>query len=316
MTHYHMKTILGSMTFGDQVDQPTALAMIDTFKAATHVEIDTAYVYCDGKTEALLGALNNDGQLAGTTLATKVNPKVGGLGKASVDKQFGESLQRLNTTAVDLLYLHQPDPDTPIEDTLAAVNEHHAAGRFSRLGLSNYAAWQVADILRLCEREGYVRPTVYQGMYNALTRDVERELFKCLSHFNIAFYVYNPLAGGMLSGKHRSQSELPQLGRFSTNVEYQNRYWKQDYFDAISKFTDVCRSESIAPSAAALRWLVHHSDLSAAKGDGVIIGASQLPHFESNLAAVAGGPLPDTIVAALDEGWELSRADCIKYFRP
>ncbi len=311
-----MKTILGSMTFGDQVDQDNALAMIDAFKAAGHTEIDSAYVYCGGKTESLLGALNQQKHLDSTALATKVNPKAGGLGKASIDKQFATSLERLDANSVDLLYLHQPDLDTPIEQTLEAINEHQQAGRFKRLGLSNYAAWQVADIVRLCEREGFVQPTVYQGMYNALTRDVERELFKCLSNFNIAFYVYNPLAGGMLSGKHHNQGQFPEEGRFSTNTEYQNRYWKSDYFQAIDQFVKACQAESVEPSAAALRWLAHHSDLSADKGDGIILGASKMQHFESNLQSVAAGPLPDAIVDALDAGWELSRADCIKYFRP
>lgn len=311
-----MKTILGSMTFSDQVNQPDALAMIDAFKAAGHTEIDTAYVYCGGNTETLLGELNREGQLDNTLLATKVNPKAGGLGKASIDKQFATSLQRLNTEAVDLLYLHQPDLDTPIEHTLEAIHQHHIDGKFKRLGLSNYAAWQVADIYRLCEREGYVKPSVYQGMYNALTRDVERELFKCLSQFDISFYVYNPLAGGMLSGKHQSHSQLPDEGRFSTNTEYQNRYWKQDYFKAIEQFTRACHSEGIEPAAAALRWLTHHSQLNAAKGDAIILGASKMHHFQSNLAAVADGTLPQPIIDALDQGWELSRADCIKYFRP
>lgn len=311
-----MKTILGSMTFSDQVNQQNSLAMIDAFKAAGHNEIDTAYVYCDGGTEELLGIFNKNGQLSGTAIATKVNPKVGGLGKASVDQQFTRSLERMNAGSVDLLYLHQPDLDTPIEHTLEAINEHHTAGRFQRLGLSNYAAWQVSDIVRLCEKYSFVKPTVYQGMYNALTRDVERELFKCLSHFDIAFYVYNPLAGGMLSGKHRDQAMLPAEGRFSTNQEYQNRYWQQHYFAALEKFIGACETEAIQPSSAALRWLVHHSDLNSDKGDGIILGASKLEHFESNLAAVTEGPLPDTIVGVLDEGWELSRADCIKYFRP
>lgn len=309
-----MKIILGSMTFGDQVDQPGAKQMISSFTAAGHREVDSAYVYCGGKTETLLGEIKQD--LGNCAVATKVNPKEGGLGKASIDKQFATSLERLEMNNADLLYLHQPDLDTPIETSLAAINEHHAAGRISRFGLSNYAAWQVADIVRICEREGFITPTVYQGMYNALTRDVERELFLCLANFNIAFYVYNPLAGGMLTGKHSNQAKLPPEGRFSTNTEYQNRYWKEDYFEAIENFTAACKTEKIEPAAAALRWLVHHSALQTSKGDGIILGASNPAHFDSNLTATTAGPLPEKIIAALDAGWELSRADCIKYFRP
>ena len=311
-----MNIILGSMTFADQVNQHDALAMINAFKSAGFNEIDTAYVYVNGKTENLLGELQQKSQLDNCRLATKVNPRDTGLGKASIDNQFTTSLKRLGVDAVDLLYLHQPDPDTPIEDSLAAINEHHKAGRFKRFGLSNYAAWQVADIYRICEREGYPLPTVYQGMYNALTRDVERELLLCLKEFDIAFYVYNPLAGGVLSGKHNSHSTLPDEGRFSTNRDYQKRYWKEDYFKAIDTFVEVCNDENIPPYAAALRWLIHHSALDNRKSDAVILGASKIEHFQCNLAAVTEGKLPQNIVDALDKGWEICRSDCIKYFRP
>ena len=311
-----MKTILGSMTFADQVNRQDAATMIRAFQEAGHNEIDTAYVYVNGKTESLLGELQQEHQLDNCLLATKVNPKDTGLGKASIDKQFTTSLQRLAVDDVDLLYLHQPDLDTPIEGSLAAVNEHHTAGRFKRFGLSNYAAWQVVDIYRICEREGYPLPVVYQGMYNALTRDVERELLLCLNEFDIAFYTYNPLAGGMLSGKHTSLSTLPPEGRFSTNTEYQKRYWKKDYFKAIDAFVSACNDESIAPSAAALRWLVHHSDLNVQKSDAVILGASNIKHLSANLAAMTEGELPQSVLDALDRGWEISKADCIKYFRP
>lgn len=311
-----MKAILGTMTFGDQVDHDTATGMVESFRGAGHSELDTAYVYCAGATEKLLGDLRMGGVLEGCEIATKVNPKEGGLTPGSVDHQFSVSLQRMSVDAVDLLYLHQPDPDTPIAETLQAVDKHYQAGRFKRFGLSNYAAWQVAEIAGLCEQHGYVRPTVYQGMYNALTRDVERELFLCLKNFNIAFYVYNPLAGGMLTGKHTNVADTPPDGRFSGNVEYQNRYWTRDYFAAVDEFKTVCDSEGIEPPAAALRWLVHHSDLDSEKGDAIILGASSRQHFESNLVAMSQGALPNKIVDTLDKGWEAARPGCIKYFRP
>ncbi len=311
-----MKIVLGSMTFADQVDQQDASVMINAFKKAGFNELDTAYMYVSGNTERLLGKLEKQRRLDDCLLATKVNPRDSGLGKTSIDKQFTTSLERLCVDKVDLLYLHMPDLDTPIEESLAAINEHYLAGRFKRFGVSNYAAWQVADIYRICEREGYPLPTVYQGMYNALTRDVERELLLCLNEFNIAFYVYNPLAGGMLSGKHTSLSALPDEGRFSVNKEYQKRYWKKDYFKAIDRFVNACKDENIAPSTAALRWLVHHSALDNQKSDAVILGASKVEHFNANLTAVTQGELPQSIINALDEGWEISRVDCIKYFRP
>ncbi len=311
-----MKAILGTMTFASQVDKETSAQMIDGFRATGFDELDSAYVYNGGDTENLLGQLNDKGHLNGCNLATKVNPNAGGLSPESVDKQFSTSLQRMGLQSVDLLYLHQPDLDTPILETLEAIQRHFDAGRFKRFGLSNYAAWQVAEIAQLCEQHGFVKPTVYQGMYNALTRDVERELFLCLKHFDIAFYVYNPLAGGILTGKHGNVGDTPAAGRFSGNAEYQTRYWKDDYFNAVDAFKAACENESIAPSNAALRWLAHHSDLDQDKGDGVIVGASSLQHFNDNMGALKAGSLPQAVVDALDYGWNTARPNCIKYFRP
>lgn len=313
-----MKPVLGTMTFADQVDKPTAAAMIQVFKSAGYHELDTAFVYQNGATEILLGELQADGLLENCLVAGKINPKnEHGLKPAAIDHQLTTSLSRLNLDSLDLLYLHQPDLDTPVEESLAALFRHYQAGKFKRFGLSNYAAWQVAEIAELCQRNGWMEPVVYQGMYNALTRDVERELFSCLRNYGMEFYIYNPLAGGLLSGKHAGYEQRPDGGRFGSNVEYQGRYWKEENFSAVQRFVDVCQTHQLKPAAAALQWLVHHSALASSTNQhGVILGASQLAHFESNLAACAAGPLPEAVVAALDEGWESVRATCIKYFRP
>ncbi len=315
-----MHPILGTMTFSDQVDQDTSAAMVSAFTRAGHDQVDTAHVYNDGKTEELLGQLNNEQLLVGTNIATKVNPSKGGLGAESVDRQFTVSLERLGEKQVDLLYLHMPDLDTPIEKTLAAVFKHYEAGRFKRFGLSNYAAWQVAEIAEMCSKNGWMRPEVYQGMYNAYTRDVERELFPCLKNYNIAFYAYNPLAGGMLTGKHRKFDAEPEAGRFVSFGFYKDRYWKEDYFDQVKSFVDACRAQSIEPAAAALRWLVHHSgiasDAAQQNEHGVILGASSMAQLQQNLQAVSAPALPERIVETLDAGWESVRPACIKYFRP
>lgn len=315
-----MHPILGTMTFSDQVDQDTSAAMVNAFTKAGYDQLDTAHVYNDGKTEQLLGVLNGEQVLDGTAVATKVNPKEGGLGAASVNRQFTLSLERLGETQVDLLYLHMPDLDTPIEQTLAAVFEHYQAGRFKRFGLSNYASWQVAEIAEMCDKNGWMRPAVYQGMYNAYTRDVERELFPCLRNYGIAFYAYNPLAGGILTGKHQAFDAQPEAGRFVSFGFYKDRYWKQDYFDQVQSFVKACKGESIEPVAAALRWLVHHSAIAdggaVGSENGMILGASSISQLQQNLQAVTAGALPQRIVDTLDSGWELVRPACIKYFRP
>lgn len=318
-----MKTILGTMTFSDQVDREGTVSMINAFRQEGYHELDTAFVYNKGKTEELLGDVAQDGILDGTVMAGKINPAGGGLTPTAVDHQLTTSLARLGRDKLDLLYLHSPDLDTPIETTLAAVHKHYEAGRFTHFGLSNYAAWQVAEIVELCKTHGWTQPTVYQGMYNGLTRDVENELFPCLTHYGIAFYVYNPLAGGMLSGKHQSFEAAPPDGRFTVNTSYIERYWKQSYFDVINQWADVCREHSIKPAAAALRWLRHHSKLAATdleqggkQAHGVLLGASSSEHLEQNLQACREGKLPQPVVDALDEGWETVRPSCMKYWRP
>lgn len=320
--------ILGTMTFSGQVDADTATAMINAFRQAGHTALDTAHVYNKGGTETLLGELNTQGVLAGTQMAGKANPsQPGGLSPESVRRQLEVSLQRLNMESLDLFYLHSPDLNVPIHESLQAVADLHNEGRFKRFGLSNYAAWQVAEISEICRAEGWIMPSVYQGMYNALTRDVERELFPCLRNYGMAFYAYNPLAGGLLSGKHRSADEVPSGGRFADFDGYQSRYWKPEYFEVINRLSTQCRAEGIEPAAAALRWLCHHSALVGPAPDTVavatrdtphalIIGASSMRHFEQNLQATAAGPLPATLTEALNEGWEEVKPACIKYFRP
>ena len=312
-----MKVILGTMTIGDQVDSSGARTMIEEFRSAGCTELDTAYKYCEGGTEKILGEILDPSARGDWYLATKANPwDSGGLKSESVFKQLEESLARMKTDYVDLLYLHAPDLNTPIEETLGACQELHQAGKVRALGLSNYASWQVAEAVHMSEAKGWIRPTVYQGMYNALTRDVERELLPCLGNYGLSFYVYNPLAGGMLTGKHNSYSEEPAEGRFRGNDMYLDRYWKPDYFEAIGRLTEACRQSDISPAAAALRWLVNHSFLSAEKGDGIILGASKVGHLAENLASCAQGSLPPAVVETFDSVWEIVSPACPKYFRP
>lgn len=312
-----MKTILGTMTFGEQVDAAGAKTLLERFAAAGGDEIDTAHQYCEGRTETLLGELLDRELRARLAVATKVNPwNDDGLEPASVRRQFDASLARLKAERVDLLYLHAPDLDTPVARTLEACHELHAAGRFAEFGLSNYAAWQVAEVVELCRRHGWMEPVVYQGMYNALTRDVERELFPCLRNYGIRFYAYNPLAGGLLTGKYRDLEALPDRGRFTEKTHYRERYWKREYFDVLRTLDDACRDCELTPTEVALGWLVNHSRLEADSGDGIILGVSRLEHLEANLAASRTPALDPAIVEILDRGWEIIKPDCFRYFRP
>ncbi len=239
-----------------------------------------------------------------------------GLQPQQVKRQMAQTLERLGRDSVDLLYLHSPDLDTPIERTLEACFELYQQGHFRDFGLSNYASWQVAEIVELCRGQGWMQPRVYQGMYNALTRDVERELFPCLRNYGMSFYAYNPLAGGLLTGRYTSAKNLPKEGRFVDRDNYLERYWKQEYFDALQALFEACAAHGIDPVKAAFSWLVNHSLLDAGEGDGIILGVSSMAHLQANLAACEQPPLADEIVELFERGWQLVKADCFRYFRP
>jgi len=316
-----MKVVLGTMTMGNQADPDSASRMLDHFVDAGFDELDTAYVYNEGKTETILGDL-----LPGKTwsdkitIAGKANPKgPARLTAKGIKTQLDTSLERVKRSHFDIFYLHSPDLETPIDETLAAIDEAHQAGKISRLGLSNYAAWQVAQIVERCEKNGWLKPSCYQGMYNAITRDVERELFLCLADYKLAFYAYNPLAGGLLTGKYQSTESLPENGRFSYHAGYPERYWKDENHQAVARVRDICKQHEMPVVNAALGWMMHHSPLATtykAVEHAVILGASRIEQLEQNIVACKQGPLPDEIVNALDEAWAQTRPSCIKYFRP
>jgi len=163
------------------------------------------------------------------------------------------------------------------------------------------------------------KPVCYQGMYNAITRDVEKELFPCLKDYALAFYVYNPLAGGLLTGKYLRTTELPTNGRFSFHKGYPERYWKDSNMQGVSLVAEACQQENVTVAAAALRWLIHHSPLNDWKPTmehAVVLGASTLEQLQENLSACAAGPLSAAITDQFEQAWKKSEPFCIKYFRP
>jgi aflatoxin B1 aldehyde reductase len=313
----NMKQILGTMTFGDQVDQDTAQSMLDVFLASGQHELDTAYQYCEGRTEEMLGVLLPPEKRKGLYIASKVNPWDGeGLQPNEIRKQFEEILRRLGRDNIDLLYLHSPDLETSVVQTLECCFELYQQGKFRDFGLSNYSSWQVAEVVEICRREGWMKPTVYQGMYNALTRDVERELFPCLRNYGLSFNAYNPLAGGLLTGKYKSLDDFPDSGRFSENKGYQGRYWKRDYFEVLQKLGEACKEQGLTPTQAAMSWLVNHSLLDSEQGDGIILGVTKVEHLKANMTACKYPPIDQEILDILDQGWEIIKPNCFKYFRP
>lgn len=303
------------MNFGPQLDLEASRNMVLRFLETGNVELDTAYVYNAGDTEKYLGDIlpKIDSKYY---LATKVHPRITGkLDRETILMEFNESLSRMNLDKVDLLYFHFPDGKTPIDVALDTIAELHEQGKVKELGLSNYPAWQVVDIWHKCEAHGCPRPTVYQGMYNALCRNVEPELFPAIRSLGMRFYAFNPLAGGLLTGKHMQDEKLEGDGRFARLKSYRDRYWKQSYFDAIGEIKKACEAENIPMAEAAYRWLVNHSMIKSELGDGILLGASRIEQMEQNLIAVTKGELPQSILNAMDSAWEIAKPDSPAYFK-
>ena len=278
-----IKLILGTMTFGESVFSPDVEQFVNTFLDAGYDELDTAYVYNEGNCERLLGEA-----LAGINrpfkIATKVNPRISGkLDGAAAYKQVNESLERMKLSSVDTVFLHFPDPATPVISVLEAMADLHKQGKFKELGLSNFPAWMVADVWHICDKHGWVKPTVFEGIYNPLTRKAEVELNACLNQFGIRFYAYNPMAGGLLTGRYGKFEDAPTDGRFTHRPNYQGRYWKKSYFDAVEIIKETAGKYGISTVEATYRWLAYHSMLNGERGDAILIGASKLHHLQQNI---------------------------------
>jgi aryl-alcohol dehydrogenase-like predicted oxidoreductase len=225
------RLIFGAMTFGSQVNEPDAATMVDLALDAGVNMFDTAASYNDGASERILGAAlaqrRND-----VLIATKVHPRTAGLTRAAIRAAIDASLGRLGTDHVDVYYLHQPDWNTPVEETLDAMNDLVRAGKVRYIGLSNYAAWQVADMRAKSATRGWQLPVIAQQMYNLLARRIEDEyaaFARSADTFDIA---YNPLAGGLLTGKHRPAATPATGTRFSQET-YRARYCNDAQFAAV-----------------------------------------------------------------------------------
>lgn len=165
-----------------------------------------------------------------------------------------------------------------------------------------------ATICDVCQKNGWVKPSVCQGIYNAFHRSVEPELLRCLRHHDIFFYCFNPLAAGMLTSRYtRETDEYVVGGRFDPQTGpgklTRKRYHHSLYFDALDCLRPVARRFGINEVSCALRWLSHHSQLKSSHGNGIVVGSSSAAQLKENLEAMREGPLPQEVVDALDEGW-------------
>jgi aryl-alcohol dehydrogenase-like predicted oxidoreductase len=305
----------GTLTFGSQTDEAAAWRIVDRCLDAGINFFDTANVYNKGAAETILGralAARRQKVILATKVGFKMDdgPGESGLSRRALQKALEGSLERLQTDYVDLYYLHVPDYTVPIGETLAAMDEAVRAGKVRHPAVSNYAAWQVCEMHWIAEKQGFRPPLVSQPMYNVLTRAIEEEYLAFCKRLNVAVVPYNPLAGGLLTGKH-SKLRGPAAGtRFEGNKLYLDRYWHDDYFAAIDELAGIARAAGKTLVELAFQWL-----LSQAQVDSIILGASRLEQLEENLKACQGGPLDEALLAQCDKVWKRLRGITPKYNR-
>ncbi len=306
---------LGTMTFGSQVDEPTAARMVDACLEAGINFFDTANMYNQGKAETILGKVLGPRRKE-IILATKVRNKMGdgpddrGLSRAAIRKAIDASLKRLATDYVDVYYLHQPDYDVPIEETLEAMDELVRGGKVRFPAVSNYAAWQVGEIHWIASRNGYKPPYISQPMYNLLARGIEEEYLPFCQRFGVAVVPYNPLAGGLLSGKHARGSSPGAGTRFDGNKLYLDRYWHDADFAAVEDLKNVAREARKSLVELSLQWLLGQPQV-----DSVILGASRFEQLRENLKACQGARLDKQTLAKCHAVWKRLRGVTPKYSR-
>ena len=305
----------GTMTFGAQADEATAQRMVDCCLDAGINFFDTANIYHRGAAETILGKTLK-GRRDRIILASKVRGKMGdapdeeGLSRAAIHRAIDASLRRLGTDYLDIYYLHQPDYATPIEETLETMEELVRAGKVRFPAISNYAAWQVTEILWICEKRGYLPYFISQPMYNLLARGIEEEYLPFCRRFGVAVVPYNPLAGGLLTGKHSRQGGPTPGTRFDGNKMYQDRYWLDDDFAAVEELRSIATEAGRTPVELALQWLLAQPAV-----DSIILGASRPEQLEENLKAAQARPLDPSVLARCDAVWKRLRGITPKYNR-
>ena len=313
-----IRVVLGTASVGSSLsplakisDTDAVVKFVSSFRARGYSDIDTARAYPVGRggtCEKLLG--EEQVRLATwANVSTKVSSFMPGSHKAkNIQLSIDRSLEALNTDSVDIMYLHAPDRTTSFTETCDAMNQAYHDGKFERFGLSNYSVAQVEEIVEICQKNGWIRPTVYQGQYNPICRGAEKELFAVLRKHNIAFYAYSPSACGFFSNKTTRQSMTDRESRWNIasplGVKYASDYFHDPLFAAAELVKLQAKRFGISGHAAALRWTTWHSDLAAEEGDAVIVGASSLAQLEENMNILEQGPLPETLLEVMASVWE------------
>ena len=301
---------LGTMTFGGQTPEDKAVEMV-RYAIENGVNfIDTADIYPDaggrtgGASEVAVGK-GIAGYRDQIVLATKIRYPMGlgindrGLTRSHIIRGVEESLRRLNTDYIDIYYMHLPDNDTPIEESLYAMNDLVRSGKVRYIGISNFASWQISDALAVADKRNIIAPIITQNVYNLLTRSIENELVPCIQRHDISLTVYNPICGGLLTGKHRIVGGPTKNTRFADDKDYVARYWNEANFQAVTRLTEIAQEAGISLIELAMRWIASHDFVTA-----LISGCSKMEQLEQNIPLLDNGPLSIDVMAMCDEVWK------------
>jgi 1-deoxyxylulose-5-phosphate synthase len=300
---------LGTMTFGYQSDRTTSFEIMDTAFEAGITFFDTADAYplggpveLLGRTEELVGEWLH-GRRERVIVATKCFFPTGpspwhiGNSRMNIMRAVEDSLRRLRTDHIDLYQVHSWDSRTPIDETLSAMDDLVRSGKVRYVGCSNTLAYQLARAIGRSEVLGTCRFESVQPRYNLLFRENERELFPLCAEEQVAVIPYNPLAGGLLTGKHR-QGAPTEGTRFTLGHaadRYQERYWHERMFDSVEAIRAVAEECGVPMTTLAMRWVLANPVITSP-----ILGASRAEQLEASLAALET-PLPDDVKQRLDE---------------
>lgn len=288
---------LGTMTFGLQCDEKTSFAILDTASEAGITFIDTADVYPMGGTLEQVGRTEEfvgrwlHGRRDKYVLATKCSGKMGaapwqqGTSRKHVLASIDASLKRLGTDYVDLYQVHHFDPNTSVDETVEAFDAVVKSGKARYIGVSNYHAYRVARAIGRSEALGLARFISVQPRYNLLFRQIERELLPLCEEEGLAVMPYNPLAGGLLTGKHKRAAPPAKDSRFglgNTGAKmYSERYWQEREFATVEAFAKLAKEAGTQPATLAMAWVLAHPAITTP-----LVGASKPEQLEANIAAV------------------------------
>jgi aryl-alcohol dehydrogenase (NADP+) len=298
------------MTFGLQIDERSAISVLDRAAEGGVTFIDTADVYplgggmdLTGTTEEIIGRWLK-GRRNEFVLATKAFGRTGpqpwdaGNNRRHIMDAIDASLRRLGTDYVDLYQLHADDMETPLDETLSALDDLVRAGKVRYIGCSNFLAYRLARALGRSDVLGLSRFESVQPRYNLLFREFERELFPLCLEEGVGAIPYNPLAGGLLSGKYGRDKPPPEGTRFTianAGQMYQERYWHDREFETVDAFLKIAKEAGIKPATLAIAWVMRQPAVTAP-----IIGASRPEQLDDTLAA-ADVHLDDGLLTALGE---------------